>query len=245
MNNAFPLAPGEMFRRGVEGFQRNPVALLLAGLLSIAGYAVFGIPAQQMLDDGDRVPALILNIVGLVLGGTLAHPWYVVALASDRGEKADLAAALRSGDRFFAQLVGSFWFWAAFILGIQYLAGIPSIVVLIFYSFYGFIVADLRYGGMRALGTSVRLGEGRRIGIFAIAAMYGVFNFAAFLPLGYAVNVGTIVLSAAVALVTTSITMVAGAALYETLKVDLPDEPVSGMPVPRQKSKNKNARKRK
>ena len=181
MNNAFPLAPGEMFRRGVEGFQRNPVALLLAGLLSIAGYAVFGIPAQQMLDDGDRVPALILNIVGLVLGGTLAHPWYVVALASDRGEKADLAAALRSGDRFFAQLVGSFWFWAAFILGIQYLAGIPSIVVLIFYSFYGFIVADLRYGGMRALGTSVRLGEGRRIGIFAIAAMYGVFNFAAFL----------------------------------------------------------------
>ena len=39
--------------------------------------------------------------------------------------------------------------------------------------------------------------------------------------------------------------LVAGAALYETLKVDLPDEPVSGMPVPRQKSRNKNARKRK
>ena len=109
-------------------------------------------------------------------------------------------------------------FWAAFLLGLRYLAGIPSIFATLFYGFYGYVVADrAAKGGLRALGTSVRLGTKRRVALFAILALFAVFNLLAAIPLGYDVSLLTVVLTLALLTVTASITLVGGACLYDAL----------------------------
>ncbi len=121
----------------------------------------------------------------------------------------------------------AFWFWAAFFLGLRYLWGIPSLLAFLFYGFYGYVVADrTARGGLRALGTSVRLGHKRRIALFAIPTLFCVFNFVAALPLGYGggVNSFTIALTLVALLVTSSITMVSGAYLYDVLYSQLDEQ---------------------
>lgn len=120
--------------------------------------------------------------------------------------------------QFAAQLVCAIFFWAAFMLGLRYLAGIPSILAALFYGFYGYVVADrAAKGGLRALGTSVRLGTKRRVALFAILALLAIFNLLAAIPLGYGVSTLTVVLTLALLTVTASITLVGGACLYDAL----------------------------
>ena len=119
----------------------------------------------------------------------------------------------------------AFWFWAAFMLGLRYLFGIPSILALLFYGFHGYIVADrAAKGGLRALGTSVRLGNKRRVALFAILALYIVFNLVAALPLGYGATPLTIAISLALFTATGSVTLVSGACLYDALYARLEDQ---------------------
>ncbi len=213
-----------MFREGVAGFKRQPLLLLLGGALTFAIYAAFRVPAQGLLDDDRRVAAIALDVIGGVVAATAAYPWFTYALRASRDEAVSLAEPLATMGRFFAQFVASFWFWAAVMLGFRYLFGVPAILALIFYAFYGYVVVDRHdLGGMKALGTSVRLGDKRRVAIFAIGAMFAVFNMLGTIPLWYGFNPATIVATLALLLVTTSVTLVAGAALYNTLKVELPD----------------------
>jgi len=102
---------------------------------------------------------------------------------------------------------------------VQFLRGIPSIMVLIFYAFYGFIVVEAGKGGSYALGTSVRIGEKRRIGLFAIAVLFVGFNF---LPILIAFSIPQPVVTAVISFVglsiTMSITLVSGGAIYQVVK---------------------------
>ncbi len=224
MTEPFPLSIAAMFRRGCTGYARNVGPLTVGAAATLAVYGVFRILAQQALDDGQQLASIALDLVGLVLAGTVAVPWYVYALDAARSKPIDLAAAWRGG-RFSAQFVCSFWFWAAFMLGVRYLFGIPSILALLFYGFHGYIVADrAAKGGLRALGTSVRLGHKRRVALFAILALFIVFNLVAALPLGSGATPLTIVISVALFTATGSVTLVSGACLYDTLYERLEDQ---------------------
>jgi hypothetical protein len=224
MSEPFPLTPAAMFREGVAGFRRAPVLLLAGGALVFAILAATQIPAQLLQNDGQSILAIVVHLLGAVLAGTAAYPWFSYALDAARDQPGSFAKPFQTPDRFFAQFVAAFWFWAAVLLGSRYLAGIPAILATVFYAFYGYIVVEKKtYGGMRALGTSVRLGEKRRIALFAVMGLFGVFNFLAALPLGYGVNPLSIAAATVLLLISTSITMVAGAALYDSLRVNLPD----------------------
>lgn len=217
----FGIRPGAVFAAGFRGYAANLVPLTLAGLIVLATYAAFRYPSQQFLDD-DRVwAARFTDLAGLFIAGTLAYPWYRYALAAADGDKVNIAAPFATPRRFGYQAAASFWFFAAVVLGQQYLGGLPAILAALLYAFYGYVVAENDNGGLKALGTSVRLGERRRIGLFAIGGMLFVFNIlgasglaAGLNPLGYSLAV--VGLS-----VTTSITLVSGAAIYRVLQEKL------------------------
>ena len=214
----FPLPIPEMFRRGLRGYVANVVPLTLAAVATFVVYGAFGIPALQAFNDDNTVRFLALNITGMVLASTTALPWFSYALNAARNEPIDIAAPFRDGTRFVDQFVASFWFWAAFLLGYQYLYTIPALFVAVLYAFFGFVIAErAAEGPLRSLGTSVRLGEKRRIALFALLVLFFMFNFAGALPLGYGVNPVTVVITLITLTMTTSITLVAWACLYDTL----------------------------
>ena len=225
MTEPFPISIVAMFRRGWSGYTSNIGPLTVGAVATFAVYGVFRILAQQALDDGQQIASIALDLVGLMLAGTVALPWYVYALAAARSNPIELAAAWRDGSRFSAQFVCAFWFWAAFMLGLRYLFGVPSILALLFYGFHGYVVADrVAKGGLRALGTSVRLGHKRRVALFAILALFIVFNLAAAIPLSYGVTPVTYAASAVCFTVTGSVTLVSGARLYDVLYARMEDQ---------------------
>lgn len=224
MTEPFPLSIAAMFRQGWTGYTRNIGPLTVGAAATFVVYGAFRILAQQALDDGQQLASIALDLVGLVLAGTVALPWYVYALDAARSNPIDLAAAWRGG-RFSAQFVCAFWFWAAFMLGVRYLFGIPSILALLFYGFHGYVVADrAAKGGLRALGTSVRLGNKRRVALFAIMALFIVFNLLAAMPLSYGATPLTLAISAVLFTATGSVSLVSGASLYDVLYARLEDQ---------------------
>ncbi len=225
MSEQFPLRISALFRSGISGYVKNLVPLTAAAAVTIAVFGIFRFWAQIAIDDGKTLQSIALDLAGLVLAGTVSLPWFAYALDAARGKPIDLAAPWRSGGQFAAQLVCAIFFWAAFLLGLRYLAGIPSIFAALFYGFYGYVVADrAAKGGLRALGTSVRLGTKRRVALFAILALFAIFNLLAAIPLGYGVSALTVVLTLALLTVTASITLVGGACLYDAMKERLGEQ---------------------
>ena len=223
----------EVFKVGFTGYLKNIIPLSVAGAITLAVYGIFRYEAQQFLNDGGDFRALVVDLVGLVLSGTIAYPWFHYALTASRGEKVDIRDPFFFLPRFGHQAVASFFFWAAFLFGLRYGKGIfflPAIAVGVLYAFYGFVVADtplnkegLR-GGTYALGTSVRLGEKRRFGLFAIGCLFLMFNFVGAM-FGLAIKEQTLLQYAVTIIgliITTSITLVGGAHIYDTLKEKLP-----------------------
>ncbi len=220
--STFGASFGSIFLSGVRGYFANIVPLTLAGALTIGTYFVFRVPAQAAFVEDRILSSLGLDMIGLLLASILAYPWYCYALNAADGEKVDVAFPMRTADRFGAQIVASFWFWAAVLLGLRYLFGIPSLLALLFYAFYGFAIADgAEESGLRALGYSVRLGEGKRIGLAALAGVFLIFNIFGAIAVGYDVNALTIGLAIAGVVITTNITLVAGARVYRLLQPGL------------------------
>lgn len=224
MTEPFPLRVSDMFRAGWSGYIRNIGQLTLGAFATFAVSGLFLLLAQVARDDGQEIMWVVLSLVGLVLAGTVALPWFSYALDAARAQPVDLSGPWRDGSMFSAQFVCAIWFWAAFMLGIRFLFGLPSILALLFYGFHGYVVADrAAKGGLRALGTSVRLGHGRRIALFAILALFVLFNLLAALPASYG-SPALVAVSVVAFSVTASITLVAGAALYDELTARLEDQ---------------------
>ncbi len=241
----FPLPIPEMFRRGLRGYVANVVPLTLAAFTTFGVLAVCVIPVAG---DENEFRYLAVTTLGLILASTAALPWFSYALNAARNEPTDIAAPFRDGTRFVDQLVCSFWFWAAFFLGFQYLrtffGPILFFLVVVLYAFYGYVVAEgTVQGPLRALGTSVRLGEKRRIALFAIWVLFFLFNFTAALPLGWGVNPVTVVITLITLAMTTSISMVAWACLYDTLDDLLTPLPPAQRPQWGARRKPKRSRK--
>ncbi|NNE96103.1 MAG: hypothetical protein HKN24_08765 [Acidimicrobiales bacterium] len=239
--STFGVSLGEIARRGVGGFAKQPIPLLGAAAVTLGVYGLFRWPAQQLFDDDRVYQSVAVDLVGLVVAGTVAHPWYAYALDAARGDAVDVRGPLRSSRLYRTQLVSSFWFWAGVLLGLRYLAGLPSIVVMLFYAFHGYVIADRKLkSGMMALGTSVRLGQGRRIGLFALGGLLIVFNLFGAISLGFDVNPLTIALAIVGLAITTSITLVCGAVVYDALDAELDDEP----PPPRPQARSRKSKKK-
>lgn len=227
----------DVFKAGFRGYRENFVPLSLGALVTLAAYAVFRIPAQRLYSDGQVWTSIAVDMVGLLISGTLAYPWFAYALKAFRSEPITLAEPLAHPKRFLHQAGASFFFWAGILLGVRYpFLGIPflSLLILVLYAFYGYVIADTPPDkeGMRgssfALGTSVRLSEGRRFGLFAIASVFAIFNFfgaVAGIAVGQSLENDLAGYAAAIVglVVTTSITLVAGAFIYDDLREKLGD----------------------
>lgn len=219
----FGISIASIFRTAIVGFFKNPGPLFAAAMATLATYAAFRIPAQAALNDDLLVRSIALDLVGLVLAGVVAFPWYSYSLDVVDGKPIDTRKPLESFWWIRPQLVASIFFWAGVLLGFRYLFGLLSIVVVVLYAFAGFVLADGKQrSGLKALGTSVLIGEGKRIGLVAIAALFMLFNMFGAISLGFGtVNAMTIGLAIIGLAVTTSITMVGGAVVYRTLHTNL------------------------
>lgn len=212
------------FTSAVRSWWTAVVPMSLAALLTLGVYGAFRFPANQLFQDDRVYQSVAVDLVGLIAAGTLAVPWYHYALAAADGRDIDLAAPFADKKLFAHQAVASFWFWAAILLGLRYLFGIPSLFAVLVYAFHGYAVADGRSkGGMMALGMSVRITEGRRIGLFAVGGLLLIFNFFGMMGLGVEeLPTGLRYALAVIGLaITSSITLVIGAMLYRVFEKDL------------------------
>lgn len=215
----FGVGIGEAFGAGIRGYVRNVVPLSVAGAATLAVFLGFRFPAQAAADSGSLLRSLLLDLVGLVAAAVVAYPWFSYALDADRGVPIDIGKPFSNLSGFGTQAVASFWFWAAILFGLRYLYGIPSIIALLFYAFYGFVIADQQaQTGLRALGTSARLGEGRRVGLFAVAALLVVFNMFGAIAVGFGANPLTWALTFVGLLITTNVSLVIGARIYRVFR---------------------------
>lgn len=184
--------------------------LYAAVVLSVAGSA--RLYAQSFVDDGQILVPMIIDFLGMSLATVLALPWFRIVLSTERGTE-EAGTTLAWG----AMAIGSAYLWGGIFLGLRYLLGIPSIFVLIWYGFLGFAVADGATSGLKALGTSVRIGQGRRGVVGLLAAVLLIFNLFGAFPLAAGVNPATGLATVAVLAITTNISMGAGAHLYDRL----------------------------
>jgi len=217
----FGIGIGEVLSKGFNGWKSNIVPLTLAGIPPLAVTSVFSLWAQQFQVQGQIQQDFrwfLITFVGWVLAGTLAYPWYFYALKAADGEAIELGEPFEEPKRFLQQFVGSFWFFAGFLFGIRFFL-FPALFVLVFYAFYGYLIADKGNGGFNALGTSVRMGEKRRFGLLAMALLFIFFNFLGIVP-GFAIMEPTLrLIVATLGLVfTTSMTLVGGASIYRVFQ---------------------------
>lgn len=220
-DSTFGIRLASIFTLGARGYVRNIVPLSSAGLVTMLVYLAFRVPAQGAADDGRVLVSLALDLVGLVFSGVVAYPWYSYALSAAAGDPIVVGAPFKNYDRFSTQAVASIWFWAGVLLGLRYLFGLPALLALAFYAFYGYVVADgYTDSGLKALGRSAALGEGRRIGLVAIGGLLLIFNLFGAIAVGFGVNPLTITLALMGLLITTNITLVGGAVIYRRF-VDL------------------------
>lgn len=218
-NVTFGVSFGEVFFSGLRGYFAHFGPLSAAAALTLGTYLAFRLQAQAAIAADDVVRSVLLDLAGLVAASIVAYPWYCYALNADAGGPIDVGFPWRNLRRLSSQAVASFWFWAGILLGMRYLLGLPAIVVVLLYAFYGFVIADgAADGGLTALGTSVRMSEGRRIGLFAVAGLFFVFNLFGAIAVGFTVNPLTVALAIAGLVITTNITMVSGARLYRLLQ---------------------------
>ena len=219
----FGISIGELFRVGAGALRNNPAALVGTALATFLAYGVFRYLASQ---SGTLLAFIGFDLLGLVLASVVALPWYRAALDAYDGKRSnppDLVQAM-TGAR--DQMVASIFFWAGVYFGIRYLLGIPSIFVVVLYAFYGFIVSEGNHkGGMRALGHSVVLGEGRRVGIAGIGLLLVILNLFGAVAVGFEELPDSVGWALAIVglLITTNLSMTVGAALYRHLS----DNPIT------------------
>lgn len=214
----FGISLSEVIADAFGGWRANVVPLTVAGLATIGVSNAVSFGARAVTDNG--VAWSLLTFAGWVIAGTIAYPWFHYALQAVDGDKVDLRAPFEHPKRFRYQLVASFWFWAGFLLGFGFFL-LPGLLVLVFYAFYGYIIADgAQESGTKALGTSVILGEKRRIGLLWFSLLFLAFSALGLLlgVVAAAAPTAALALATVGLTITTSIVIVAGASIYRKLQ---------------------------
>lgn len=200
-----------------QGFRANITSLLVPSVATLGVYAA----ALLVIPTIDNPWASFGAAVGaLVVATTVAYPWFVAALAA--ADPAGTSPGVQP-ERFSDQFVASLFFWAGVLLGLRYLYGLPAAVVIVFYAFFGYAIADTpRRKALRSLGWSVYLGQGNRMRLIAIGLALAFINLLAVSPVGMGVNAATLAVSAGLVLITSNWSMVVGARLYRALEEGVP-----------------------
>lgn len=223
-DGSFGIHLPEMFFGSVEAYFKSVFPITLAGVATTGALAGALLAFPQILDGDLGYKDMAIYLLAMTVVGTVALPWYFYALALADKRKISWQEPFVQPGRFYAQAVCSFWLWAAFLLGLRYLLGIPSIVAVVFYAFHGFLLADGAVDkGLAALGMSVRLGQGRRLGLAVIAGLLVFFSLLGASSMGMnewslPVRVSAAILGSAV---TGSISMIAWAKIYLVLEKDM------------------------
>ncbi len=234
----FGIGIGEVFLTGVRGYFPNAVIMTLAGIPVLAIFGLLSRPwtnfqsdLQGQVDSGaiDSIGVLDSLIwVGLLLvaaipAGIVAAPWFKYALDIVDEKEINVMAPLIDFPKLLHHALATFWIWAGIGFGLRYLRGLPSILVVLLYAFYAYVIADGReINGLKALGTSIRLGQGKRLGLFAIAGLFFVFNLFGALGFGVGLEDGSpsllgIALGILGLSVTGSMTLISGASIFRVL----------------------------
>ena len=201
-----------------RGFRANVTSLLVPSVATLGVYTVALLLIPTIEDPWASFGAAV---GALVVATTVAYPWFVAALAAVDAEGTSPGVQV---ERFSDQLVASLFFWAGVLLGLRYLLGLPAIIVVVFYAFFGYAVADNpRRKALRSLGWSVYLGQGNRMRLIAIGLVLALLNLLAVSPVGLGINVATVVVSAGLVLITANLSMVVGARLYRALEEGVPE----------------------
>ncbi len=203
--------------KGIDNYRR---ALVPATAMAFVVLAVFGVArviAQRFVDDGNLLAAFVIDFAGLSLASVIALPWFRLALQVERGKPAAMPSP--SSLEWGSMVVATLFFWGGVMLGIRYMVGIPSIFVLIWYGLFGYAVATGVGPGLRALGTSVRLGQGRRWTVALLALVLAFMNLLGLLPIGAGVNPVTVTATIVLLAITTNVSMGAGAHLFDWLAI--------------------------
>lgn len=212
--------PGDVPALLVQGFTSYRQNLLPASLAAIPVFAVYGgtLATVAALPEGTSAfLELSITLVGLVFATVVALPWFRLVLTQQRGP-VPWRTALRSPPLHFSSMLSAaFLFWAGIQLGFRYLVGIPSVFILVWYGLFGFAVADGESSGPKAIGTSVRIGQGRRPVVATLAVALLFLVFVGGFPVGLEINPLTIAGSVLGLTVTSNVSMGAGAALYQRL----------------------------
>ena len=248
----FGIGLGEIFMAGSRGFfkPRNALILIAAAIPVFVVFWVSSIPwqnfdarlteqvnAQRAEQIGSSLEAsltafeqlrwIALAFVATFPAGVVSAPWFRYALDAADGKEINIMAPLIDAKKWANHAFATFWFWAGITVGIRYsvlIPALPSIVVLVLYAFYGYVIADGReINALKALGISVRLGKGKRLGLLAIGGLYFVFNIFGLTGAGVGLEDGSpsvigIVLGILGISATASITLVSGGAIYRTLE---------------------------
>ncbi len=220
----FGIGMGEMLTVGWKGYRANFVSVTIPAIVTFATFWLSFILARSV--DGVWQQTFVL-LGGLVVTSAVSLPWYRAALNAHDGVDARLPSLFKDPGRIGTMMFASVFVWAGIQFGLRYLRGIPSVFVIIMYGFYGFIITEEpEVGGMKALGQSVLLGQGKKMGIAVVAAVLLLLNLASALPVGLILSVlpgsgtGPVGQGLAVTFLifTTSWSMVCGAAVYRMLQ---------------------------
>lgn len=199
---------------GAATFRRMPVSGSLFAVIVFGLFWVGRASAAERVAEGSLAIALLIDFVGLVVATVASLPWFRTTLRAHR-DGAELGPA---GRQIKPMLVATLFFWGGVLLGIRYLYGIPSVFVLIWYGVFGYAVADGESSGLKALGISVDLGQGRRTAVAAVGLVLALLNLLALLPVGYNLGTAGLAISGVLLVVTTNVSMGAGAELYDRLR---------------------------
>ena len=161
-DGSFGISIADMFQVGVKGYFNNIVILTLSALpvfviftLASTPWRSFNSQLQERVDaDPEATLATLeqLQWVGLLLlaafpAGVVAAPWFRYALDVADEREINVMAPLIDGKKWLNHALATFFFWAGITLGFRYsvlIPGLPSVIVLLLYPFYGYIIAGGR-----------------------------------------------------------------------------------------------------
>ncbi|NND03564.1 MAG: hypothetical protein HKN91_12335 [Acidimicrobiia bacterium] len=210
--------------RGVDNYKNAFVPASGMAILVLALYGTARVAAQSSVSSNDLGVAFAIDAIGLVVATVVALPWFRLALRTEWRIEADAQADL-SEVKWRSMVVSALFFWGGMlvllrygnVLGVPALVLIPVILMLVWYGLFGFAAAAGIAPGLKALGTSVRLGQGRRGTVAAVAISLALLNLLGLSPIGSGVNPATIAATILLLTVTTNVSMGAGAHLFDWL----------------------------
>jgi uncharacterized membrane protein len=190
----------EAFRAGWRGFVANIAPLLIVALVVWVVTAVFNVRANQ----SPAVVQFVLGVVSFFVGQVVAIVWISLALAIVDGREITTDTLLPSGATLVSYIIASLLFSLMFAIGLVLLV-VPGIMVAVALGLYGWALVDKGLDPIEALRHSSRITSGNRWSVFV------------FLLAALALNIVGVLLLVVGVLVTSAVTLIAGAHLYRQL----------------------------